>query len=112
MLDTVFPSCEIHKKNYAKRTTGSKRYLILSSSRLASIFTEKILYMWLVGITIYSIVMTWYTPTMLFSGVAGGFLADPHVGYLPQDEYFMVLEQASSGYGKILDIRFWIFSIN
>uniref|UniRef100_A0A915DRB1 Uncharacterized protein n=1 Tax=Ditylenchus dipsaci TaxID=166011 RepID=A0A915DRB1_9BILA len=67
---------------------AENRYLILSSSRLAFIFTGKFLYMWFVGITIYSIVMTWYTPTMLFSGVAGGFLADPHVGYLPQDEYF------------------------
>uniref|UniRef100_A0A915DSG5 Uncharacterized protein n=1 Tax=Ditylenchus dipsaci TaxID=166011 RepID=A0A915DSG5_9BILA len=37
---------------------------------------------------VISLVMTWYTPTMIFSAVAGGYIADPHVGYLPQDNHY------------------------
>uniref|UniRef100_A0A915E6Q7 7TM GPCR serpentine receptor class x (Srx) domain-containing protein n=1 Tax=Ditylenchus dipsaci TaxID=166011 RepID=A0A915E6Q7_9BILA len=63
------------------------RYLILTTSKFSYAFSNNKVYGWIVGVFVSSVVMTWFTPTMVFSGVAGGYIADPHVGYLPQDDY-------------------------
>uniref|UniRef100_A0A915ENL8 Uncharacterized protein n=1 Tax=Ditylenchus dipsaci TaxID=166011 RepID=A0A915ENL8_9BILA len=64
------------------------RVLYVCSPHYSTLFHGKKVYCWIIAPFFSAALMSWFTTPVLFTAVEGGFIFDPHNGYLAWDPYF------------------------